>query len=128
GCQWSLSPPALTLANRQTSAGNTMTLRRASVLKIHIQDPNRQLAQKTRDGRRPHLLIGVPTPRGALAPARLARQDAAGADFEVTVPFDTRLTLHVVSRGLKLGDDRASPLAGNAARQSFQQASADPNP
>src|SRR5215470_17990416 len=45
-CRWSLTSRNITLANRQTSAGNTVTLRKASVLKIRLQDPNRQRAQK----------------------------------------------------------------------------------
>jgi hypothetical protein len=98
----------------------------------HPQNPHagqpRFLAQKTRDGRQPHLLIGVPTPYGLFTHARLANKDNNGADYEITVPLDRRLTLNVISRDLKLGDDRGAPLSNNGAHASFLQSSGDRTP
>jgi hypothetical protein len=124
-CQWTATPPAATVAAAQVSVN--ITLPKGSIVKVRMQDANRQMSQKTKDGRQPHLLIGLPTPRG-FSPAHLTHQDSAGSDFEVTVPFDTNLTMHVVSRDLKLGDGRGAPLANNAARDSFLQSSGDRGP
>jgi hypothetical protein len=102
-------------------------IRKGSIVKIRMQDPNRLLSQKTRDGRQPHLLIAVAAARG-LSPAHRTGKDTAGADYEVTVPDDMRLTMQVISRDLKLGDDHGIPLANNSARDSFLHGNADPNP
>lgn len=126
-CQWSLNPTSLTLIAKQVSTGNAVTLRKGSIVKIRMQDPGRLLAQKTRDGRQPHLLIAVPALRGLNA-AQQTGKDSNGADYEVTVPNDSSLTIQVVSRDLKLGDKLGNPLANNSAREAFQHGSADPNP
>jgi hypothetical protein len=115
------------VADGQASTGNVVKIAKGSVVKIRMRDTNKLMAQKTKDGRQPHLLIGVPAARG-FSPAHLTHQDGAGADFEVTVPFDTHLTMHVVSRDLKLGDGSGAPLANNGARDSFVHGSDDPNP
>jgi hypothetical protein len=126
-CQWSLNPPALTLTAKQVSTGNAVTLKKGSIVKVRMQDSSRLLAQKTRDGRQPNLLIAVPAPRGLNAAHRTGK-DSSGADYEVTVPDDISLTIQVVSRDLKLGDKLGNPLANNFARETFQHGSADPNP
>ena len=127
-CQWSLTLPTVTVAANQASTGNAVRMAKGSVVKIRLQDPGGQMGQKTRDGRKPHLLIGVATPRGAFSPAHQTGKSGNSADFEVTVPVDTRLTMQVVSRDLRLGDDHGSPLSNNGAREPFLQGNADPNP
>jgi Carboxypeptidase regulatory-like domain len=125
-CQWSVATQSVTLANKQVSANNLITLRKAAIIKIRMQDPNQLLGQKTPDGRQPHLLIAVATPRG-LSTARKTGKDNNGSDYELTVPFDTNLIMQVTSRDLKLGDDHGNPLVNNRARDHFQQPSNSPN-
>ena len=119
-CQWSLQVPTVTLANRQVSTGNTVQVRRGGTVRIHMLDTGNQLSQRTRDGRPPHLLLGVPTPRGPLATARAATRGNGSTDFELTVPLGMRLNLLVSSRDLQLGDSLGAPLAGNNSRDPFQ--------
>ena len=50
------------------------------------------------------------------------------ASYQIGVPRDTTLRLHVASRDLRLGDAAGAMLSGNASRESFRYASGDASP
>jgi hypothetical protein len=134
-CQWNGGSPTVTLSAGQAAAGVSVRLAPASVLNVQVQDPQKVLSQKTKDGRRPHLAVGVWGPGGLYYPARsLGAAPAANIqggvtyNFQLPVPRDTTLTLHVASRDVNLGDAGGVPLPANASRQAFQHATGDPNP
>ena len=129
-CQFGGSGSTVTLASGQQSTGNLLKLKAGSVLKIHFNDASGQLSQKTKDGHEPDLFIGVlgPGPQRTFYPAHKVGSDKAGADYNVTIPLDTPLSLSVTSTSLKLADSAGAALAGNAGQQAFQHATGDPNP
>jgi hypothetical protein len=126
-CDWTEAPLTLTLADGQTSAGNTVTLRSGSVVHITILDPNGLISQKTASGFNPHLMVGIEY-RGAFHPARVAANAAGRTEFQVTIPQDNLVTLHVGSQSLALADSHGTALGGNAAAVEFQHATGDPSP
>lgn len=59
----------------------------------------------------------------------LSRRAAGSAgNFQIAVPRDTVLKLHIASRDLKLGDDKGASLTANASQQAFQHTTGDLNP
>jgi hypothetical protein len=130
-CQWNGSPTAVTLVSGQVATGIVLRLTAASVLNIQVQDAQKILSQKTKDGRRPDLTLGIWGPRGLFYPAHaLGNPGAAGSPqsvYRIGVPRDTALKVHISSRDLKLGDAAGVPLPANASQQAFQHATGDPN-
>lgn len=72
-CQWSGNPTTVTLGSGQAATGISLRITAGSVLNIQVKDAQRILSQKTRDGRRPHLMVGVWGPNGLYHPAHAAR-------------------------------------------------------
>jgi hypothetical protein len=136
-CQWNGASAAVTLVSGQTAAGLSLRVTAASVVIIQVQDALRALSQKTQDGRRPDLTVGVWGPKGLYYPARIAASPAAGASpqaavnsyvYQIAVPRDTALKLYIASKDLKLGDAAGALLPGNASQQAFQHTTGDLNP
>lgn len=136
-CRWNGSPATVTLVSGQAASGVPLKLTAASVLSIHVQDPQRVLSQTTKDGRRPDLAIGVWGPKGLYYPAHASGSSAAAANlqtgvsgysYQLAVPRDTALNFYIASHDLKLGDATGVALPGNASQQAFQHAAGDPNP
>jgi hypothetical protein len=136
-CQWNGSPTTVTVVSGKAAAGVSLRLTAASVLTIQVKDAQKVLSQKTKDGRRPDLTLGVWGPNGLYYPARtLAAPDTAVSpqgegssySYKVAVPRDTALKVYIASRDLKLGDGDGATLPANASQQAFQHATGDNNP
>jgi hypothetical protein len=133
-CQWNGSPMTVTLTSGQAAAGISLSLAGASVLNIQIQDAQKVLSQRTRDGRRPELSVGVWGPSGLYYPARALAASGAGGmgqeglSYQVAVPRGLALRLHVVSRDLQLADSAGKALAGNVSQLALLLAADDFKP
>jgi len=136
-CQWNETPATVTLVSGQAAKGMSVRLTAASILTVEVQDAQKVLSQKTKDGRRPGLMVGVWGPKGLYYPARATGGPVAGASseaavdsyrYQIAVPRDMMLKLQIASRDLKLGDGTGVALPGNASQQAFQHAAGDPNP
>jgi hypothetical protein len=136
-CQWNGTPTTVTLGSGQAASGVSLRLIAASVLSVQVQDAQKALSQKTKDGRRPELTLGVWGPKGLYYPARASGGPATAASlqgggssysYQVAVPRDTALKFYIASRDLKLGDAAGAALPANASQQAFQHATGDTNP
>jgi hypothetical protein len=138
-CLWTGSPTTVTLTSGQSAAGLSVKLTAASILTIQVQDPQKALSQKTKDGRRPDLTLGVWGPKGLYYPAHGSGSPAAavtgsvqaggpGYSYQLAVPRDTALNFFIASHDLKLGDATGVALPTNASQQAFQHATGDANP
>lgn len=136
-CQWNGSPTTVTVVSGQAAAGVWLGLTAASVLSIQVQDTQKVLSQKTKDGRRPDLTLGVWGPNGLYYPAHASGgpttavnlQDGVSSyRYQVAVPRDTALKFYISSSDLKLGDAAGAVLSGNASQQTFQYATGAPSP
>jgi len=134
-CQWGRAT-TVTLETGQ-AAGASIRLTAASILTIQVQDAQKAPNQKTKDGRRPELTTGVWGPKGPHYPARAVGGQAAtvgslapvnGYSYQLGVPSDTALRVHISSRDLKLGDAVGAALPGNASQQAFQHVTGDASP
>ncbi|MEK7404182.1 MAG: carboxypeptidase-like regulatory domain-containing protein [Acidobacteriota bacterium] len=133
-CQWNGSPTTVTLLSGQAAPGVFLRLTAASVLNIQVQDAQKVLSQKTKDGRRPDLTLGVWGPNGLYYPAHASGSPSAAGDlysgiaYQMAVPRDIALKFRIASRDLRLGDSAGVALPGNAYEETFQHATGDPNP
>ncbi len=136
-CMWNSVPTSVTLTAGQAATSISLKLTAASILSIQVQDPQKALNQKTKDGRRPDLTLGVWGPKGLYYPAHgsgsptpaAALQGApATYGYQLAVPRDTALKFYIASHDLKLGDATGVALPGNASSQAFTHATGDPNP
>jgi hypothetical protein len=126
-CDWGNAAATVTLSAGQKFTATKVSLKAASILKIHLDDPGQLLNQKTKQGYAQHLVLGVWN-GSHFYHAHVAGTTAVTADYQVAVPFDTALRLTVQSVTLALGNASKVPLAGNSDQQSFQHASTDTAP
>ena len=127
-CEWGQTASSVVLAAGQQSMGNTLRPLTGSIVKVRIQDTAQALFQKASTGATPDLRMGVFARPGVFYPARLVRRDIRGADFELPVPFNTPLSLTVVSKSLRLTDATGAAVPNTGAQAAFQHAAGDPNP
>lgn len=129
-CQFGSPTQPITLTAGQQSTGNVTKLKAASILKVRLNDSGGFLAQLTKAGHEPDLLIGVfgTGPQRTFYPAHLAGRDNTGSNYQVAVPVDTALVLSVASNSLRLADATGIALPNNSSQQGFQHATGDPNP
>ncbi len=125
----------VTLASGESATGRVLKLEPAFIASIRIQDASKTLTRSTKDGRNPDLRLGVWGPgglyypahavRSAAIPGNLAEDGITNFQFQLGVPRDTLLKLHVASRDLQLGDAAGVPLTANFSEQSFQSSGED---
>jgi hypothetical protein len=132
-CQWNSIPPTVTLTAGQALTGHTVKLTPGSVLKIQVQDPNQVLSNAVSAGKPANVSAGVFGAFNMFHPAHLVGKDSSGnSNYQITIPRDTFLAIHITSAHFKLGD-ASSPtggndLAGNYFQQRFQHRTGDANP
>jgi hypothetical protein len=128
-------PLQVNLTAGQISGGNVVNMRPGSVLNVRVQDPQ-QLVTPTINPtsgspKPPDLLVGVwgpGSPGSQFYPAWISATDSAGIDYQVTIPLDTKLALHISSKHFKLANAGGSALNGNFDQVNFQHATGDANP
>jgi hypothetical protein len=124
-CNWGSTPLTLTLTNGQQSTGNQLTLKVGSILTVRIQDPGQLLSEKTKNGNDPDLVLGVFDQHGLFYPAHQADKDAAGTDYQLTIPLSTLVTFSIASQSLKLADSNGVQLPNSSNQQGVPRATAD---
>ena len=127
-CHWGATPPSVTLTAGQVSAGNQLTMTAGWILKVRIQDPNQTLAQKTKQGFDPDLVMGVFGPPGLFYPTHRTGTDAAGADYQLTIPLNTPVTFSIASTALQLNDSNGVALPNGFSKQGVQSSAVGSNP
>ena len=108
-CQWTKTPPLLTVASATATASITLTMNPGYRLPVRVNDPQNLLAAN--EGKTPgaHLLIGV---NGGyhFEEATIDSADAAGRNVSLLVPFGAPIAVTVQSNFFKLQDGAGSAL------------------
>ena len=99
-CVWTPSGTPVTLQPGQTLTGVVLTIKKASTLKVHVNDPGKLI----KDSREGAILMGVVAPNGQFFPAMRKNSNSNGNDYEVTVPFDQQFHFSIVPIGLSVAD------------------------
>jgi hypothetical protein len=132
GCQWGGAMPGITIASGQKHRA-AILLDKGSILKVRILDPGHVALEQSHDRKNPPVLIGVRDGRGHFVPVHSTGRDGAGFNYQLTIPFDTPLNLHISAGKLTMSDNAgvslpASAQASSASQTAFQHTSGDPNP
>lgn len=134
-CGSAAVPLQVKLTAGQISGGNVVNMRPGSVLHIRVQDPQQLVTATinptTGSAKPPDLVVGVwgpGSPGTQFYPARISATDSAGIDYQVTIPLDTKLAVHISSKHFKLANSGGSALNGNFEQANFQHVTGDANP
>lgn len=117
-CKWS-GMETLKLNSGQIRTGLQIKLKKGAILRFRIEDPKALLPRDSVVAA-PHLIVGIRTETGAFHAAYTVRQDAAGRDLQLTVPFDTPLRLWIYSRHVKLTDTTGAAVDVSGAGASIR--------
>ena len=101
-CVWSVTPPQVILAAGQTVPGTNLKLQSATLLKVRLDDPSQHLQSSLPNASKPHILIVVMSAEGNFVTVTATAKSASGADYQVSIPYDTPLKLSAVSKNLKV--------------------------
>jgi len=147
GCRWGPPPLSITVAaGQKLKAG--IRVAEGSILKVRVLDPGKvavSLASQQSNGKNPPspvpalpILMGVSNGHGSYLSVHNTGGDTAGFNYQLTIPFDTPLSFHIISSKIKLADSAGVPLPASAAgpagsnasasQTAFQHNSGDPNP
>jgi hypothetical protein len=113
-CHWSTSAPSFTVSAGQIVSGMKIVMKRGAVLRIHIDDPQ-QLLKFVTGPVDFDLEIHVVTGKGLHYSAPVQSSTATGRDHAITIPFDTSLSLRVLSAHLTVNDQSGKPFAALGA-------------
>jgi carboxypeptidase family protein len=108
-CDWSPAAPALHLTASESVSAFPLTVEKGSILKIRINDPNDLLGSAPAS-----ILMGVHTPTGLFVSTLRRAHDAAGSDYEVTIPFDTQVKLTLQANQVKLAAADGTVVSGGS--------------
>jgi hypothetical protein len=122
-CLWSTNPPTVTVAEGQAVTGVNLTVKKASTLKVHVNDPGK-LIKDTPQGA---ILMGVMGAHQRFYPALRNNSNSNGNDYEVLVPFDTPFAFSIVPVGLALVDVNNAPV-GDRQKLTLTHSSTGPTP
>lgn len=140
GCHWGMPMPSITVTAGQ-NLKTAIRVDKGSILKVRILDPGNVALQQSHDRKNPPILMGVWDAHGRFLTVHSTGRDAAGFNYQLTVPLDTPLSFHIVASKVTLADGAGTPLsalpassqavataAASASQATFQHNSGDPNP
>ncbi len=114
-CSWSDTPTSVTIADGQTSSGNTIRIQAAATLHVRVDDPGQSLKQQSNGAGRAHVLVLLIKSDGMAIPMPLTTSDATGLDHQLAVPFDTKLKILMYSKEAKMNDPDQKPVAAQGS-------------
>ena len=108
-CHWSASAPNFTVSAGQTTSGVKIVMAKGPVIRIHIDDPQ-QLLKPIAGPVDLDFEIHVVTGKGLHYSAPMQSSTALGRDHAITIPFDTPVSLRVLSPHLVVNDQAGKSL------------------
>jgi len=117
-CHWAAQPPTITLAAGQSVTGFKLTLAAGSLLQVRLDDQGK-LLKKQAQGHLPLVMFSVVTPQRVPFTVPLVNEDDKGRNYQMAVPYDTAMTLAVISPDLELADDRGASLDSKGNQVAF---------
>lgn len=113
-CHWSNSAPTVSLAPGQVASGLKIVMAKGSIIRVHVDDPQR-LLKPTATGVDLDFDIHVVTAKGLHYSAPVVSSTAVAREHAITVPFNTPVSLRVLSPHLTVNDQSGKPFAATGA-------------
>lgn len=108
-CKWS-KPTLITVTAGQTTANQTSTAVKGSLLEVRINDPLRLLAVGTGSSAG-DIIVGVLLPQSLFLPMRMASSDATGRTYDAAIPTNVPVQVQIHSMHLEIADTQGVSLA-----------------
>jgi Carboxypeptidase regulatory-like domain len=109
-CHWAASAPAFTISAGQTTSGVKIVMAKGAVLQVHIND-GQALLKPTAGPVDFDFQIHVVTSKGFHHGAPIQSSTALGRDHVITIPFDTPVTVRVLSAHLAVNDQSGKAIS-----------------
>jgi hypothetical protein len=116
-CHWAASAPTFTVSAGQATADIKITMARGAVVPIHVDDPLALLQPVTESSIASDFQVHLITNKGLHHNASVQASSATSRDLAVTVPFDTAVTLRVMTNHHLIVNDQTghpAPAAGTS--------------
>ena len=114
-CVWPTTQPPIVLATGQQLAGINLTVPKAALLKIHVDDPDHVLPAaalgKGPAPLDPQLQLTLKGPDGLHRHARFQSADSNGRNYQIAVPLNTALNLTATRSVATVHDPNGKQLA-----------------
>jgi hypothetical protein len=118
-CLW--QQPLVVAISANTTTAQALVLNRGVSVKIRLNDPNGLLPQVVDGVWTPHKIsVGVVYAHGAYQAAPNTGVDAAGRDYQLTVPAGVPFTLRLFSHDIALADQSGTALDMSGSKIPFQ--------
>lgn len=101
-CDWLEPNTQIDVTDGKESGPLNLSLKAATVLQVHVNDPGNALTATARDATPPRVLVTIRGVVGAGMIAVEANRTATGVDYQMRVPFDTPLKLQITSKVVAL--------------------------
>ena len=109
-CHWSASAPTFTVSAGQTTPNGRIVMVKGSVLRVHIDDPQ-QLLKPVVGPVDLDFEVHVVTSKGVHYSAPIQSSTAVGRDHVITIPFDSPVSLRVLSAHFTVNDQLGKSFA-----------------
>jgi hypothetical protein len=109
-CHWSPSAPAFTVTAGQTTSGVNIVMPKGSVLRVHVDDPQ-QLLKPVTGPVDLDFEIHIVTRKGIHYSAPIQSSTALARDHAITIPFDSPLSLRILSAHVTVSDSSGKAFA-----------------
>ena len=113
-CHWSTSAPAFAVSAGQTTSGVKIVMVKGSVLRVHVDDPQ-QLLKPVAGPVDLDFEVHVVTSKGVHYSAPIQSSTAVGRDHVITIPFDSPVSLRVLSAHFTVNDQSGKSFASSGA-------------
>jgi len=113
-CHWSASAPVFTVTAGQTTSGVKIVMAKGSVLRVHVDDPQQFLKPVTGTVDL-DFQIHIVTNKGLHYSAPVQSSTAAARDHAITIPFDTPVSVVVLSPHYTVNDQTGKSLGAQGA-------------
>jgi hypothetical protein len=112
-CHWS-QPALITVSSGLTTANQTTTAVKGSVLQVRINDPLKLLTTATA-ATAGDIIVGILLPQALFQPMRLASSDSTGRTYDTAIPFGMPVKVQIHSTHLEIADSNGISLAPTGA-------------
>lgn len=118
-CDWGGLGLTVSVPSAASKLGLSIVVARAAIIEVTISDPSQKLLARSAGGVAAHVTIGVLHDGRFFEQARLSASDATSRTYNIAIPFDRTLFLHVTSALLQLKDSSGAALPRVGAKLSI---------
>ena len=107
-CNWLKNPPTVTVKKGLPTANTDVPVQTGVKVQVRVNDPGGNLQVLGPVTRPPFLLVGVWSEKGFFYPMSRVGGSSSGADYELTVPYESNMKVTVNGTALQVSLERGA--------------------